>query len=77
MVEGGGRIHTQFLAQGLADELHLAVAPLLVGQAGAPQFLNPAEFPGVSVRRMRLVGASAIGDVALLRYILKEESETP
>ena len=33
MVEGGGQIHTQFLAQNLADEVHLAIAPLLVGQA--------------------------------------------
>src|SRR5262249_27620462 len=27
MVEGGGRMHTQFLAAGLADELHLVIAP--------------------------------------------------
>jgi 5-amino-6-(5-phosphoribosylamino)uracil reductase len=32
MVEGGGRVHTQLLQQGLADEVQLVVAPLFVGQ---------------------------------------------
>ncbi|MFJ8043907.1 RibD family protein [Kitasatospora sp. NPDC096147] len=72
MVEGGGRIHTQFLAQGLADEVQWAVAPLLVGEAAAPRFVHPAEFPGGSTRRMRLLGASTVGDVVLLRYAPKE-----
>lgn len=36
MVEGGGQIHTAFLSQGLADEIHLAIAPLVVGDPGAP-----------------------------------------
>ncbi|MEU6233039.1 RibD family protein [Kitasatospora sp. NPDC047058] len=71
MVEGGGQIHTQFLAQGLADEVHLAVAPLLVGDAGAPRFLHPAEYPGGSAHRMTLLGVQAIGDVVVLRYAPK------
>lgn len=68
MVEGGGTIHTQFLAQGLADEVHLAIAPLLVGQSDAPRFLSPTDYPGGSTRRMALLGTRAIGDVVLLRY---------
>ncbi|WP_235746986.1 dihydrofolate reductase family protein [Nocardia coffeae] len=66
---------TAILTAGLADELHLAVAPLLVGQADAPRFVNPAEFPGGSRRRMQLVEVSQIGDVALLRYFPKNDSE--
>src|SRR4051794_14446874 len=31
MVEGGGTVHTQFLAEDVADELHLVVAPFFVG----------------------------------------------
>lgn len=72
MVEGGGSVHTQFLAQGLADELQLAVAPLLVGQAQAPRFVHPAAFPGGPARRMRLLEARTVGDVVLLRYAPKE-----
>lgn len=72
MVEGGSGVHTQFLAQGLADELQLAVAPLLVGQPGAPRFVGPAAFPGGPTRRMRLLEARTVGDVVLLRYAPKE-----
>lgn len=72
MVEGGGTLHTQLMAQNLADEVHLAVAPLLVGQADAPKFLAAADYPGGSTSRMRLLEASAIGDVVLLRYAPKE-----
>ncbi|PYC72094.1 deaminase [Streptomyces tateyamensis] len=75
MVEGGGSVHTQFLAEGLADELQLAVAPLLVGEAGAPRFVNPAAFPGGSTRRLRLLEARTVGaDVVLLRYAPKESA---
>ncbi|MEV6211051.1 dihydrofolate reductase family protein [Kitasatospora sp. NPDC051914] len=74
MVEGGGSVHTQFLAEGLADELQLALAPLLVGQPAAPRFLGPAAYPGGPARRMRLLEARTVGDVVLLRYAPKESA---
>jgi len=37
MVEGGGTVHTQFLAAGLADEIQLAVAPFFIGDPAAPR----------------------------------------
>ncbi|MBV6701387.1 dihydrofolate reductase family protein [Kitasatospora aureofaciens] len=74
MVEGGGQIHTQFLAQNLADEVHLAIAPLLVGQAQAPRFIHPAEYPGGSTSRMKLLDATTVGDVVLLRYAPKQRT---
>ncbi|WP_285740292.1 RibD family protein [Kitasatospora phosalacinea] len=74
MVEGGGQIHTQFLSQGLADEIHLAIAPLLVGDAAAPRFLHPADYPGGSGRRMKLLGSEQVGDVVVLRYAPKTEA---
>ncbi|GAA3766748.1 dihydrofolate reductase family protein [Streptomyces chiangmaiensis] len=66
MVEGGGRVHTQLLRQGLADELQLAVAPLLVGQAEAPRMFGPGAYPP---GRMRLLETRTVGDVVLLRYV--------
>ncbi|MCU1551940.1 MAG: deaminase [Glaciihabitans sp.] len=45
MVEGGGKVHTQFLAANLVDELHLAVAPFFVGDPQAPRFVGDAVFP--------------------------------
>lgn len=74
MVEGGGTVHTQLMAAGLADELHLAIAPITVGQAAAPRFLGPAAFPGGPRARMRLLEARTVGDVVLLRYAPKERA---
>ena len=47
MVEGGAEVLGQFLAAGLADELRLAVAPVLVADPGAPRLvaLPPGEPP--------------------------------
>lgn len=69
MVEGGGQIHTAFLAADLADELLLAVAPILVGDPRAPRFLHPAPYPGGSGRRMDLADVTRVGDIAVLRYL--------
>lgn len=70
MVEGGGRVHTQFLVQRLADELQLVIAPFFVGEAGAPRFVHPGRFPWDDEHRARLLDTRPIGDVVLLRYAL-------
>ncbi|MEO3768802.1 dihydrofolate reductase family protein [Micromonospora sp. B9E7] len=72
MVEGGGTVHAQFLAAGLADELHLVVAPFFVGDGRAPRFVGEGRFPWHPGRRARLAEARQIGDVVLLRYALSE-----
>jgi 5-amino-6-(5-phosphoribosylamino)uracil reductase len=74
MVEGGGTIHTQFLTQGLADEIHLAVAPIFVGDSAAPRFVSAGQFPGGSAHRMKVAEVRSIGDVILIRYLPKEAS---
>jgi 5-amino-6-(5-phosphoribosylamino)uracil reductase len=71
MVEGGGNVHTQFLTSGLADELHLVVAPFFVGDPCAPRFVLPGIFPQNAKHPMRLVETTRIGDVVLLRYLLR------
>ena len=72
MVEGGGRVLTQFLTSGLADELHLVVAPLFVGDSRAPRVVGNGQFPWTGRQRARLAGVRQIGDVVLLRYALSE-----
>ncbi|NMO54717.1 deaminase [Actinoplanes sp. TBRC 11911] len=72
MVEGGGHMHTQFLTQGLADELQLVVAPLFVGDSRAPRFVYDGTFPWGPRNRARLAEVRQIGDVVLLRYGLTE-----
>ena len=70
MVEGGGSIHTQFLAAHLVDELHLAVAPFFVGDSRARRFVDDAHFPWNPGRRATLAEVRQVGDVVLLRYAL-------
>src|SRR6516162_3643546 len=65
MVEGGGTVLAQFLAEGLADELDLVVAPVFVGDPAAPRLTGSAG----TGKRMHLAEARVIGDVVLLRYL--------
>jgi riboflavin-specific deaminase-like protein len=70
MVEGGGKVHTQFLTENLADELQLVVAPFFVGDSRAPRFVSDGRFPWNADRRAALAEVRQIGDVVLLRYAL-------
>ena len=70
MVEGGGKVHTQFLTDNLADELQLVVAPFFVGDSRAPRFVSDGRFPWNPGRRATLADVRQIGDVVLLRYAL-------
>jgi riboflavin-specific deaminase-like protein len=70
MVEGGGKVHTQFLTDNLADELQLVVAPFFVGDSRAPRFVSDGRFPWNPDQRATLAEVRQIGDVVLLRYAL-------
>jgi 5-amino-6-(5-phosphoribosylamino)uracil reductase len=70
MVEGGGKVHTQFLTDNLADELQLVVAPFFVGDSRAPRFVRDGRFPWNPERRAKLAEVRQLGDVVLLRYAL-------
>lgn len=72
LVEGGGTVLTQFLTEGLADELQLAVAPIFVGDPAAIRFVAAGTFPWCRDRRARLAGSRQVGDVVLLRYALSD-----
>src|SRR3954449_11328716 len=76
MVEGGGKVHTQFLTDNLADELQLVVAPFFVGDSRAPRFVSDGRFPWNPDRRATLADVRQIGDVVLLRYALSPRFQT-
>ncbi len=71
MIEGGGTVYTQFLTAGLVDEIHLAIAPFLVGDPDAPRFVHPGRFPQNPEHPMALAETRQIGDVVLLRYLAR------
>jgi len=75
MVEGGGTIHTQFLTAGLADELHLVIAPFFVGDSRARRFVEDGRFPWHPDKHAELVDVRRIDDVVLLRYALSQRFE--
>ncbi|MGC5051630.1 RibD family protein [Micromonospora sp. DT48] len=75
LVEGGAGVHGQFLAAGLADELHLVVAPFFVGDRRAPRFVGEGSFPWHPGRRAQVVEARQIGDVVLTRYALSDRCD--
>jgi 5-amino-6-(5-phosphoribosylamino)uracil reductase len=70
LVEGGARLGREFLANGLVDELALAVAPFFVGAAAAPRFAGPGVYPHGPARPMHLAEVRQLDDVVLLRYLL-------
>jgi 5-amino-6-(5-phosphoribosylamino)uracil reductase len=70
LVEGGGTTLTGFLQADLVDELHLAVAPVFVGESRAHRIVREGLFPWNSGRRAELAQVRQIGDVALLTYAL-------
>ncbi len=75
LVEGGGTLHTQFLAADLADELHLVVAPFFVGDSQARRFVDDGAFPFGPGHPATLADVRRVGEVVLLRYALSERFE--
>ncbi|KRE42584.1 RibD family protein [Knoellia sp. Soil729] len=72
LVEGGQNVHTQFLTLGLADELHVVVAPFFVGDSRAHRVVGDGPFPWNRGRRAQLMEVRRIEDVVLLRYALSD-----
>ena len=70
MVEGGASVLTRFLAEDLADELQLSVAPFLLGEPDAPHAFGPGGYPQSPRRRMLLAESRTLGDVQFSRYLV-------
>lgn len=77
MIEGGSSAHMLFLTAGLADELHLVVAPFFVGDPRAPRFVRPGSFPWSSRSPAKLCEVVPMDDVVLLRYALSDRFPGP
>jgi len=70
LLEGGSHLLREFLTGGLADELHLAVAPFFVGEAQAPAFALPGPYPSGPDHPMTLAGVRRLGDMVVTSYLL-------
>jgi 2,5-diamino-6-(ribosylamino)-4(3H)-pyrimidinone 5'-phosphate reductase len=65
MVEGGSRVLTSFLGEGLVDDLTIYVAPRLVGLKDAPRLFAGE---GPIDLRLRAMPPRALGDGVLLAF---------
>ena len=71
LVEGGARVLGEFLAQDLADEFHLAIAPFFVARTRRPPpHRPPARQPQRPRHPMTLAETRRVGEMVLLRYLL-------
>jgi 2,5-diamino-6-(ribosylamino)-4(3H)-pyrimidinone 5'-phosphate reductase len=68
LVEGGGELNWTFLGDDLIDELHVTIAPALLGGRDAPTLLEGEGLPMRSQRRLRLVDARREGDELYCRW---------
>lgn len=71
LVEGGGELHWALLCDDLVDELHVTIAPALLGGQTAPTLLGGAGFPMKMRRRLRLEQLVREGDELFCRYAVE------
>jgi len=68
LAEGGGELNWDLLRDDLVDELHVTVAPSLLGGREAPTLLEGQGLTMKSRRRLKLLDVHREGDELYLRY---------
>jgi 2,5-diamino-6-(ribosylamino)-4(3H)-pyrimidinone 5'-phosphate reductase len=68
LVEGGGETNWALVREDLVDELHVTLAPWLLGGRDAPTLLEGSGFAMADRRALRLVDLRRIDDELYLRY---------
>jgi 2,5-diamino-6-(ribosylamino)-4(3H)-pyrimidinone 5'-phosphate reductase len=71
LCEGGAQLNWSLIEADLVDELHLTIAPSLLGGSAAPTIVEGAGFSMKQQRRLRLVNVTQIGDELYCRYRLR------
>jgi diaminohydroxyphosphoribosylaminopyrimidine deaminase/5-amino-6-(5-phosphoribosylamino)uracil reductase len=73
LVEGGGAVHGAFLKENLADKLMAFVAPMIIGEGGAPGAISPGAIDRLeAASKLTHVTRQQIGDDLLIEgYLIK------
>jgi diaminohydroxyphosphoribosylaminopyrimidine deaminase/5-amino-6-(5-phosphoribosylamino)uracil reductase len=66
LVEGGGQVHGEFIAAGLADEVALFMAPKLIGAGGVPLLGVEGPAKMADAWRLSAVSTKRLGDDILV-----------
>jgi riboflavin-specific deaminase-like protein len=70
LVEGGAQVLAEFLAQDLADEFHLAIAPFFLAPSTPAPRLNLSASPSGPASPMTLAETRRVEEMVLARYLL-------
>ena len=68
MIEGGGKLHGAFVAEGRADRLVTYVAPVVLGERGRAVLAHPGPDTLADARRWRIVDVRGVGDDLRITY---------
>jgi diaminohydroxyphosphoribosylaminopyrimidine deaminase/5-amino-6-(5-phosphoribosylamino)uracil reductase len=68
MVEGGGKLHGAFVAEGRADRLVTYVAPIVLGERGRAVVATPGPETLAAAARWRVVDAGRVGPDLRITY---------
>ncbi len=72
LVEGGAKVHASFLKENLADKLMAFVAPMIIGDEGAPGAISGAEIDRMEAdSRLVYVSHQRIDDDSLIEGYLR------
>jgi len=71
LLEGGGELNWKMVRARLVDELHVTIAPALLGGREAPTLLEGEGFEMQAQRRLRLAELRREGDEVFCRYRLE------
>ncbi|MGB3570475.1 MAG: dihydrofolate reductase family protein, partial [Phormidesmis sp.] len=72
LVMGGGELVASLLAEGLVDDLHLTICPLLIGGKTAPTPVGGLGFTLPRTPRLKLQTIRVEGDEIFLHYQVKK-----
>lgn len=68
LIEAGGDVIAQFLAEGLVDEMYITLCPKLIGGTAAPSLIGGRGFSSDDIKTLKLVEHRVCGDEVFLRY---------
>jgi riboflavin-specific deaminase-like protein len=77
LVEGGAEMNWHFVAADLFDELHVTIAPALLGGNDAPTWLGGAGLSMAAHRRLELIEARVEGSEIFCHYKVIRAAKAP
>jgi 2,5-diamino-6-hydroxy-4-(5-phosphoribosylamino)pyrimidine 1'-reductase len=75
LVEGGGITNFEFIQAGIADEIRMAIAPIIIGGSLSPTMVDGVGFTKDHFTDLELIEVRKIGQMAIVRYKVKNRND--